>query len=200
MTRKDQEFPHVSVLHAYFHIIILDLFRPFLDAMDAFRLKSLSSQDSSPKAVFDASMRQLQRIVLDYTTNYEPRLYNFILNGAVLHVFHSTLQSKDTLDWRFNIALGMGWMKEIFIRVPIIGKVAQAFMAVGMGSGMISNKEAREFMQDLQRQGRHKDLDDITASCIVDFEVAMSSNHDGRAQELAKRFEELALFDEFIIT
>ncbi|KAF4456621.1 Conidial development protein fluffy [Fusarium austroafricanum] len=167
MTRKDEKFPHVSVLH-------------------------------SPKAVFNASMRQLQRIVLDYTTNYDPRFYNFILNGAILHIFHTTLENRDTLGWRFNVALGMGWMKEIFIRFPIIGKVAQAYMAIGMGSGMISSKEAREFMQDLQQRGRHKDMDDITALCIVDFEVAMSSSQDGRAQDLAQRFEELALFDEFI--
>ncbi|PNP61231.1 hypothetical protein FNYG_14035 [Fusarium nygamai] len=145
-------------------------------------------------------MRQLQRLVLDYTTSYDPRFYNFILNGAVLHVFHATLQSKDTLGWRFNVALCMGWMKEIFIRFPVIGKVAQAYMAIGMGSGMISNKEAREFMQDLQRRGQHKDMGDITALCIVDFEVAMTSKHDGRAQEVAQTFEELAFFDEFIIT
>ncbi|KAF5582748.1 transcription activator acu-15 [Fusarium pseudocircinatum] len=198
MTRKDQRFPHVSVLHAYFHMLILDLFRPFIEGNNIVKLKTFSSQDSSPKAVFEASMRQLQRIILDYTMNYEPRLYNFILNGAVLHVFHTTLQNRDTLGWRFNLRLGMGWMKEIFVRFPVIGKVAQAYMAIGMGSGMISNIEAREFMQDLQRRGRHKDLDDITALCIVDFEVAMSSNGDGRAQDVAQKFDELALLNEFI--
>ncbi|KAF4429580.1 Conidial development fluffy [Fusarium acutatum] len=109
MMRKDEKFSHVSVLHAYFHIRILYLFRPFLD---------------------------LQRLVLDYTMKYDPRFYNFILNGAALHVFHATIKSKDTLGWRFSVGL-------------------------------------------------------------LDFEVAMTSKHDGRAQEVAQTFEELALFDEF---
>ncbi|KAM0553401.1 hypothetical protein ACHAPJ_007415 [Fusarium lateritium] len=198
MTRKEQEFPHVFVLHAYFHIIILDLFRPFTEVTETMRLKSFSSQDSSPKAVFDASLRQLQRILLDYATNYDPRFYNFTLNGAVLHIIYVALQSKDTLDWQFNLALGMGWMKEIFVRFAVIGKVAQAYMAIGMGSGMISNEEAREFMEELQRRGRHHNLAEVAASCVVDFEVAMTSKHDGRAQDLAQRFDELALFNEFV--
>ncbi|KAF4985882.1 hypothetical protein FGRMN_11065 [Fusarium graminum] len=145
-------------------------------------------------------MRQLQRIVLDYSSKYDPRFYQFILNGAVLHILHATLQSKETLNWRFNVALGMAWMKDIFVGFPVIGKVAQAYMAMGMTSGMISEKEARDFMEDMQSRASHKDLEEITALCIVDFEAALASKQEGRAEEIAQRFEELALFEKFVIT
>ncbi|KAI9163565.1 nitrate assimilation regulatory protein nira [Paramyrothecium foliicola] len=132
----------------------------------------------SPKTVFDASLRQLQRILLDYTSNYDPRFYNFIINGAVLHVLDVTLHNRDTLGWRLNITLGMGWIREIYVRFAVIGKVAQAYMAIGLDTGMISNEEAVEFMEALQLRGRHQNLADVAVSCIVDFGVAMSSQND----------------------
>lgn len=143
---------------------------------------------------------QLQRILLDYTTTYDPRFYNFIFNGAVLHILHLTLQrNRDIHGWRFNLALGFGWMKEIFIRFAVIGKVAQAYMAIGMDTGVISSSEAREFMQNLQHRGRSHDLARVAVSCVVDFERAMSSKEDFRAQDVARKFEELALFDDIMI-
>ncbi|KAH7191734.1 uncharacterized protein B0J16DRAFT_393706 [Fusarium flagelliforme] len=197
--RQDQKLPHVSVIHACFHSIILDLFRPFQEPSENVRLHSFSSKDSSSKAAFDASLRQLQRILFDYTSNYDPRFYHFIITGAVLHVMHVTLHNRDTLGWRLNIALGMGWIKEIYVRFAVIGKVAQAYMAIGLETGMISNEEARAFMETLQLRGRHHNLADVAVSCIVDFGVAMSSQNDGRAQDLAGKFEELALFNDFIV-
>lgn len=110
-----------------------------------------------------------------------------------------TLHNRDTLGWRLNIALGMGWIKEIYVRFPVIGKVAQAYMAIGLETGMISHEEARQYMKDVELRGRHHNLADVAVSCIVDFGVAMSSQNDGRAQDLAGRFEELTLFNDFIV-
>jgi hypothetical protein len=89
-------------------------------------------------------------------------------------------------------------MKEIFVRFAVIGKVAQAYMAVGINAGVISGEEARTFMDDLQHQGRSHRLTDVAVSCVVDFESGMLSKDNYRAQDLAQKFEELALFDDFI--
>jgi len=87
-------------------------------------------------------------------------------------------------------------MKEIFVRYAVIGKVAQAHMALGLAEGVITSAEAHSFLEELQRRGRYHKLADIGASCIVDFDIAMSSKNDGRAQDLAQKVDELALFDE----
>ena len=143
-------------------------------------------------------MRQLQWILIEYTSRYDPRFYNFCLNGAVLHILHLTLQHKDVPGSLVNLSLGMGWMKEIYTRFAVIGKVAQAYMTIGMDSGMISVEEARAFMEELQEKGRYHDLSKVGASCIVDFKTALSSRDDSRAQDIAQRFDELALFNEVI--
>ncbi|KAI9151383.1 hypothetical protein HJFPF1_08585 [Paramyrothecium foliicola] len=196
--RQRQMFPHVSVLHTYYHITILDLFRPFLESPKPIQLRSFSSQDSSPKAVFDASFRQLQRVLFDCAANYDPRFFNFTMSAAVLHTIYILFQNKDTLEWDFNLSLSMSWLKELFVRFAVMGKVAQAYMTLGMDSGMITSAGAQAFMEDLHHCGRQHNLADVAVSCIVDFEVAMSSKSGGRAQQLAQKFDEMALFHEFI--
>lgn len=42
----------------------------------------------------------------------------------------------------------------------------------------------------------HHNLAEIDVSCVVDFNAAMASTNDGRAQDLAQKFDELILFDE----
>jgi hypothetical protein len=93
----------------------------------------------------------------------------------------------------------MDWMKEVVTRYAVIGKAGQAHMSVGLAQGAITSDEARTFMEAIRRKGHHHDLAEIGLSCIIDFKAAMSSHVDGRAHELAERFDELALFDEFII-
>src|SRR3569833_396883 len=108
---------------AYYHIVILDLFRPFLRTSENTRLRSFSSFDSSPRTVFNASFRQLQRLLVEYCTRCDPRLYNFFLNGAVLHISHIILHDTKIPEWRFYLLLCMGWMKEIFVRYAVFGFV-----------------------------------------------------------------------------
>lgn len=75
------------------------------------------SHDSSPQGCFNAPLSQLQRTLLDYTSRYDPRFYNFTLNGAVLHI----LQRKDVPGGRVNLSISRGLMKEIYIRPAVIG-------------------------------------------------------------------------------
>ncbi|KAJ4111476.1 hypothetical protein NW768_011830 [Fusarium equiseti] len=106
------------------------------------------------------------------------QFYNFMINGAVLHIMDVALHNRDTLGWRLNVALGKAWIREIYVRYAVAGKLAQACMAIGLDTGNTSSEEAREFMEDLELRGRHHNLADVAASCIVDFGVAMSSHND----------------------
>ena len=94
----------------------------------------------------------------------------------------------------------MAWIREMYVRFAVIRKVAQAYMLIGLDTGTISNEEAREFMVDLQHHGRRHNLVDVSVSCIVEFGVAISSENEGRAESLAERFEELALFGDLIVS
>lgn len=94
----------------------------------------------------------------------------------------------------------MAWMREMNVRFAVIGKVAQAYMVIDLDTGMVSNEEAREFMEDLQHHCRRHNLVDVSVSGIVDFGVAISSENEGRAEKLAGNFEELALFGDLIVS
>ncbi|KAH8671613.1 hypothetical protein BX600DRAFT_434712 [Xylariales sp. PMI_506] len=195
MTRKEHSASHVLVFHAYFHIIVLDIFRPFLRADENARLRSFSSLDSTPQMIFNASLRQLQRLLVLYCTSFDSRLYNFLLGGAVLHIMHVVLRDTSSAEGQFFIKQCMGWMIETFARYPAIGKAAQAHMTIGITEGTVTSAEAHAFIEELQRRGWHHNLANIAASYVVDFDKAMLSRSDGRVQNLAERFEELMLFE-----
>jgi hypothetical protein len=134
--------------------------------------------------------------MVEYCKNCDSRLYNLYLNGAVLHLSHVLLHDKSIADWRFQFELCLGWLKKIFPRYAVMGKVAEAHMALGLAQGTVTSAEARSFRDELQRLGRHHDLAKIGVTCIVDFTAAMSSDDNVRAQDLAQKFDELVLFDE----
>ncbi|KXJ85261.1 hypothetical protein Micbo1qcDRAFT_56386 [Microdochium bolleyi] len=227
-------YPHVLILHAYFHIIVLDLLRPFLQQP---RMYTLSSPDSSRQAVFDASFRKLRALLVRYCARTDLRLYNFYLNGACLHVahivLHDTATATDTAAAspkavpmpmpvrHFYMNLCMGWMQEVHVRYAVIGKAAQAHMALVLAAAaahagedekeaggrreasattaaslVITASQACEFLDEMQRRGRHHELAGVALSCVVDFDSAPASRDAGRAQELARRFDELVLFSE----
>lgn len=183
-------------LSAFYHTLVLDLFRPFLKASADSRLQSFSSFDSSPQTVFDASFRQLLGLLVNYCARCDTRLYNFFFNGAVLHIIHILLHDTTISDWQFYFGLCMTWMKEIFLRYAAIGKAVEAQMTIGLKEGSIASAEARSFLDQLRQRDRHHALADAGLSCIVDFDVAISSKNEGRAQALAQQLDELLLFDE----
>jgi hypothetical protein len=117
------------------------------------------------------------------------------MNGAVLHIMHIILKDSNIPERRFYLELCMRWMSELYPRNAAIGKTAQAYMTIAIASGSLTSAEAVGYIDALQQRGRHFDLGEVVASCIVDFDRALTSRNHGRAQELATRFEELAFLD-----
>ncbi|KAK2060497.1 hypothetical protein LY76DRAFT_591413 [Colletotrichum caudatum] len=80
MAQGDQCSHHVMVLHSYYHVSIINLFRPFLQQDNGAPLQRLSafrSAEATPDAVYTASVNQLKRIVLFYQQKYPESLYCF---------------------------------------------------------------------------------------------------------------------------
>jgi hypothetical protein len=77
-------------------------------------------------------------------------------------------------------------------------QVARANLCLGLSAGTITGIEAQMLMKDLECKTRHHRLAETSISCIVDFDRAMYTQHDSRAQDLAEKFDELAMFEELI--
>ena len=61
----------------------------------------------------------------------------------------------------------------------------------------MTGQEASTLIESILEQTKHHDTTEIaTVSAIIDFELAMSSKDECRSNALAKRFNELVMFNE----
>jgi hypothetical protein len=161
------------------------------------RMKSFTALDSSPQSVFLASLNQLQRILFDYQACDQSKSCSIWLAPASLQVSNAVLNIPDHSDWHFYFSLCMRYWKECAICFPAAIELAQATLTLALSRGRMTGQEASTFIESILEQTKHHDMTEIsTVSAIIDFELAMSSKVDIRSNALAKRFNELVMFNE----
>ncbi|KAI9163684.1 Conidial development protein fluffy [Paramyrothecium foliicola] len=160
------------------------------------RLRSFTSADATPQAIFKASLRQLQRLIVEYVSRERPELYSPLFNTAVLHVSNVVLRNTEDPSWRFYYLLCMAYWKEVYARHPVMGKIVQASLSVAMSRGSLTSTEAQSLMVELQQRARHQELGKLALTCIIDYDRAISGQSGSRAHELAQKFTELTMFED----
>ncbi|KAM3490673.1 hypothetical protein MY3957_006078 [Beauveria namnaoensis] len=63
MRQGDDSPTHVLFFHALFHHAVLTLFQPFQGNVEELCLRSFTSPDATPSAIYNASLKQLQRLI-----------------------------------------------------------------------------------------------------------------------------------------
>ncbi|RYC81304.1 hypothetical protein BFJ63_vAg15801 [Fusarium oxysporum f. sp. narcissi] len=192
---------HVMLFHMWFHCAVLDIFRPFAQGHQNYKLQSFSSPDSTPKTIFSASLNQLKRLALLYRTQQMPNSYMPYINISLIHIANTICKETNDPTSKFYFFLCIRYWQHLYVGYPIFGEVAQAFLTMAINNGLITNREAKRLMAEVKGQGRHHGLADagISTSLIVDFDLAMTNRSEADVQAVAQKFEEVALFDEFAV-
>lgn len=185
---------------ALYHTVVLNLFRPFLDPPKIIRLRSFSSVDSTSRTVFSASVKQLKRIVYSYRT-YLPRhlAQSCIFNAAVLHL-SSIIVHQAAIDpsWKFFFRICFDYWKDAYVCYRVFAGIVPAHLSLALEAGAITLKEARLLREDFMAVGwHHKVADEVLTDSYVDFERAIRKEEGATMHELAQRFEELMMFEDF---
>ncbi|KAF5590376.1 conidial development fluffy [Fusarium pseudoanthophilum] len=190
---------HVMLFHMWFHCAVLDIFRPFAHGRHKnYTLKSFSSQDSTPKTIFSASLNQLKRLALLYRTQQMPNSYMPYINISLIHIANTICRETNDPTAKFYFLLCIRYWQHLYVGYPIFGGIAQAFLTMAINNGLITNREAKRLMAEVKAQGGHHD-EGISTSLIVDFDLAMTNRDEADVQAVAQKFEEVALFDEFAV-
>jgi hypothetical protein len=183
-------------------------------------MMSFVSIDSSPDVVFNASLRQLQRLVYQYQANVVPQRYSVWVNNAAMHASDAALRGTrpppppqrraeeevvvvvvddaEDAEWRFYFLLCMRYWKTSVGAYPMLVHVAQATLTIAMELGRVSATEARELMSEVEHRARHHDMARMATSSIIEFERAALAGEKFRVTELARRFDELAISDQWL--
>ncbi|KAH6643025.1 nitrate assimilation regulatory protein nirA [Boeremia exigua] len=191
---------HVYLFHALYHTTILNLFRPFCNPPDIIRLRSFSSADSTSRNVFSASVKQLKRLVYNYRTYVPRRLArSIIFNAAVLHLSSIIVHQADIdSSWRFFFRICFDYWKDVYVCYRVVAGIVPAHLSLALQAGAITPKEAKALKDEFVAVGRHhKMADGVLTDAYVDFHRAIRKEEGATMHELAKRFDELMMFEDF---
>ncbi|KAI9158884.1 Acetyl-coenzyme A transferase nodX [Paramyrothecium foliicola] len=190
MHRDERSVSHVYFFHALYHCTLIRVFQPFLGNLEAVRLRSLKSKDSSPSSVFAASMRQLKRLLVWYWVGPGRHSENGWFNFAILQIANAVLKNTADPDWRIYFQLCFNFWKEAYVRYRVYLKVAKANLALALRLGAIKGPEAVAMLDDLRSVGTHHVApEDAFLTAIADFEMSSKDpNIDGLDQPLYSNY------------
>ncbi|KAG5745902.1 hypothetical protein H9Q70_011405 [Fusarium xylarioides] len=122
---------HVMLFHMWFHCAVLDIFRPFAHGGHKnYTLKSFSSQDSTPKTIFSASLNQLKRLALLYRTQQMPNSYMPYINISLIHIANTICRETSDPTAKFYFLLCIRYWQHL--DQADVQAVAQKFEEVAL--------------------------------------------------------------------
>jgi hypothetical protein len=183
-----------------YHCVVVDVFRPFLhnDGSTTLRMLSFASTDSTPRAIHDLSIRQLQRVIVEFSVQYDPSRYSHFFIAATLLVSNTILEQAEDETWRFWFLLCTRFWKEVVVKCPVALQFAQASLSFAMNVGCVTGADARKLMAQIESNLRRNEHVEVATSVIFDFNQALRATGEFRANEIAGKFEELSMFDDLI--
>ncbi|EXA28888.1 hypothetical protein FOVG_19546 [Fusarium oxysporum f. sp. pisi HDV247] len=196
LARNSHRPLHVYIFHTMYHIAVLNIFRPLLPTSGRFRLRSFASSDSSPVSVCHASFQQLKRLLVEAMTRPRYSIQSGLLNPAVMHISNIILAHSDRRNYRHYLLLCMSFWIDATPSFPVLADIARAYLSLALRDRSLSAQDARILKQKLTKIREQYSSNEVS-SVIVDFDCATAQGASYRANELAQKFDEYAMFEEF---
>ncbi|WQF89366.1 Putative zn(2)Cys(6) fungal-type DNA-binding domain-containing protein [Colletotrichum destructivum] len=200
LAQGDQCTHHAVVLHIYHHSAIIDLFRPLLQHNGApwQRLSTLESEESTPDAVYAASVKQLQRIVLFYQYNHPESAYSFFWHSALLYLANAMLTEANipghAPDWQFYLRLCIARYQTLYTGFRLAKGITLSLLSMALEKGAMDIPQTRAIRRDLELRGKHHLIpDQVPVYWVVDLDLAVTDPSAAQAENLLHRFWELHL-------
>ncbi|KAK6851886.1 hypothetical protein PG995_012011 [Apiospora arundinis] len=169
LKRREQNTPiDTLIFHMYLHTIILTLFRPFLQGPQRDqKLRVFTSADSSPGAIYEASVIQMKHIVLQHHLDYPGKLFsNFACAGYIqlcstiagptsLSNNSNTINKSQRREQRFYFDICMCFFQDAYLQHELSLPIAQSLICMALQNNLIRASKARKIMKQFQERGEH---------------------------------------------
>lgn len=85
------------------------------------------------------------------------------------------------------------------LRYPIYGPFVRAWLTMAMEKDYIKTPEAQMMIDEVSNSGKHhENANKATTTAWMDLELAKTAPNEAQTEALARKFEELMAFDEFV--
>ncbi|KAI2613314.1 hypothetical protein GGR54DRAFT_616158 [Hypoxylon sp. NC1633] len=204
LLRSGDRSQHATVLHIWLHAAVLDVFRPFIGRLvgQRSRLTTFLARDSSPEAVYAASVNQLKRLVVEYRSDSAASTYSILWHTGLIYLANAMLKDTEDPEWRLYLLLCIYGYESLSRPYRISEAIVQGLLSMTMRESNMTGSEAHRIITEL-REGRLEGIkndfeDGIRAKFMVDMELALEDPEKAKAENLAAQFDDLALFQDFL--
>ncbi|KAK8057337.1 nitrate assimilation regulatory protein nirA [Apiospora saccharicola] len=177
------------------------------------------SADSSPGAIYEASINQMKHIVLQHHLEWPDKLVSNFAYAGYMQLC-STMAAGSGLgpditrtqrrEQRFYFDICMCFFQDAYLQHALALPIAQSLLSIALENRLIRASKARQILQGLEERGSHHPhhhdsspsllRTNTRAQIIVHFELSTVDVDASRAHALASKLEDLVLFDEFTNT
>ncbi|KAK8002338.1 hypothetical protein PG989_002057 [Apiospora arundinis] len=199
LARGAQSTHHTIILHIWYHVLILQIFRPFVRIPVQDVGRSTSTADSlSPEAKFTASLHQLKHLTVTFHSAFPCSGYTALWHVALLYVGNAVLQDSSDPQWRQYLDLCVSGYADLYCGFRVAGGIAKSLLALAVRRGLITLAEAQALLSGVYAKGAHHTLAErINTTFVVDLSTAVSHRDASVLERLADTFDALATFEEF---
>ncbi|KAK5990592.1 Nitrogen assimilation transcription factor nit-4-like protein [Cladobotryum mycophilum] len=200
---RDEHNSHPTlILHLWLHAAVLDIFRPFVGSQSPQirRLRTFSSQASSPDAVYAASVNQLKRLIVVFRMNHKPSTYTILWHTALIYVANAVLRRTDEESWYFYFLLCVYGYEGLRRSWRVTEAITRGLLSMALRNGDISSETARHILKDVEENTKGpaaSSPSEIRATFMVDLDLAWSDPGSATVEKLAENFEENVAFRDY---
>ncbi|KFA54481.1 hypothetical protein S40293_09554 [Stachybotrys chartarum IBT 40293] len=190
--RTSQAPVDVLALHMWFHCLVLDIFRPFLDPAGPEHLAKVAGRNIPPQEICDLSVAHLKEIAINYRTQEKAHRISPVITASLMHIINATFENLKDNERRTYFLVCMQYWQKLYATYPIMGGIAKGFMVKAMQADVIMPEEASRLEMELRRRGRHHEMShpSVVSQVIIDFDTALRSSDGARLVNIAPLFEE----------
>lgn len=148
------------MLSVYFHAIVTDLFRPFLDSRTHAKLSTFEAAKADAAAAYSASVRQLQRLLVTFRSRHRANCLSVLWQTPVIYVLNAALREAAASaaagdptpsEVAFYIRMSFAALRELAHMYRAFGAVAIGGLGMAWTTRAISRREIGHAMRELLR-------------------------------------------------
>ncbi|KAK1760210.1 hypothetical protein QBC47DRAFT_366663 [Echria macrotheca] len=126
-----EDSAHVTAMYIFFHTIILDLFRPFIESGDAGDLSNPVT-DAQPRDPFGTSMKQLKNLLYSNRANTESAENTIAWHTCMLYIMNEMTREAPRDDNHFYLVNCIRGYEKLSRRIPVVGGTAESIFAIAI--------------------------------------------------------------------
>ncbi|KAI5465268.1 hypothetical protein BGZ63DRAFT_450210 [Mariannaea sp. PMI_226] len=198
LVRRDQSTHAVIMMHIYYHAIVADLFRHFLPISDDhLRLRSFSTLQATPRAIYTASINQLKRLLVFFRLSFKMASLSILSQTVLIYVFNAVVREahrSDQLEWHFYLQVCLAALEDLYGCYRESWSVTRGLLCIAMERGAITRRKAEQIASEMMVLGDHySTCAEVDTRSMIDLDLAVINPAAARVSSLASKYEEQML-------